>query len=67
MSKVYLVDDFLPNAAEVREQALNSEFGDYTGHDGQVYKRVCITEIPGLQDQVEKAFGPVEMLGMALS
>lgn len=64
MSKVYLVDNFLPNAAEVREQALNSEFGDYTGYDEQVYKRVCITEIPGLQDQIEKAFGPVEMLGM---
>lgn len=64
MSKVYLVDNFLPNAAEVRKQALNSKFGDYTGHDGQVYKRVCITDIPGLQERIEVAFGPVEMLGM---
>ena len=64
MSKVYLVDNFLPNAAEVRQQALNSKFGDYTGHDGQVYKRVCITDIPELQERIEVAFGPVEMLGM---
>lgn len=64
MSKVYLVDNFLPNAEEVRKQALNSEFGDYLGKDGETYKRVCITDIPGLKDRIELAFGPINMLGM---
>ena len=64
MSKVYLVDNFLPNAAEVRQQALNSKFGDYTGHDNYTYKRICVTTIPGVQERIEEAFGPVDMFGM---
>lgn len=57
-------DDFLPDAAAVRSHALASEFVDWPGYDGEVYRRVCLTEVPGLQERIEQVMGPVEMLGM---
>jgi hypothetical protein len=57
-------DDFLPDSAAVRAHALASEFVDWPGYDGEVYRRVCLTEVPGLQDRIEQVMGPVEMLGM---
>lgn len=59
-----VIDDFLPDAAGVRAAALSAPYVDWEGHDGEIYKRICITEIPGLQERVEQEFGPVEMLGM---
>lgn len=59
-----IVDDFLPDAESVREAALCAEFVDWPGPDGEVYKRIAIAEIPGLQDAIERLLGPVEMLGM---
>lgn len=59
-----IVDKFLPNAEAVRQEALDSKFIDWPAPDGEVYKRVCVTEVPGLQDAIEKVMGPVEMLGM---
>lgn len=56
-------DDFLP-ADEIRAHALASEFVDWPGYDGEVYRRVCLTEVPGLLAAVERVMGPVEMLGM---
>lgn len=61
---IRVFDDFLPNAATVRQTALASEFIDWAGYDGQVYKRVCLTDVPELQRMIEAEMGPVRMLGM---
>lgn len=60
-----IVIDNFPNAEEIRQIALSSDFVDWPGHDGEVYKRICIAEIPGLVEVIEQHLGPVEMLGMA--
>lgn len=62
--ELLLFDGFLTNPHEVREHALNSEYVDWKGHDNQIYKRVSITNVPGLQAAIERVYGPVEMLGM---
>lgn len=59
-----VIDDFLPDALSVRAAALCAPYIDWPGHDGQVYRRVCLTEIPGVRAGIEAEFGPVEMLGM---
>lgn len=59
-----IVDNFLPNPCRVRRQALASDFIDWDGPDGETYKRICITEVPGLLEALEKAVGPVDMHGM---
>ena len=58
------IDAFLPNPDEVRRHALASEFIDWDGFDGQVYRRVCLTDVPGLRERIEAELGPVQMLGM---
>lgn len=63
---VVVLDNFMPNPDELRASALASDFVDWDGPDGEVYRRICVAEIPGLQARVEAAMGrPVEMLGMA--
>lgn len=57
-----IVDNFLPDAAAVRAAALCAPFEDKLGPDGEVYKRVCVTDVPGLIPALEAAVGPVEML-----
>lgn len=59
-----VINDFLKNAEEVRELALASTFIDWTGYDGEVYKRICIADIPGLKERLEEVMGPVNILGM---
>lgn len=59
-----IVDGFLSDPHAVRRHALGSKFEDWTGHDGEVYKRVCLTDVPGLRERLELLVGPVEMLGM---
>lgn len=59
-----VIDDFLPDAVAIRRHALASEFVDWPGYDGEVYKRVCLTDVPGLHGRIEQVMGPVEMLGM---
>ena len=59
-----VLDNFLPSPVRVRRQALASDFIDWEGPDGEVYKRVCITEVPGLRDELEKRLGPISVLGM---
>lgn len=58
-----IFDDFLPHVDAMRDQALASPFVDLE-HDGEIYKRVWIGEVPGLQDAIEDKIGPVQMLGM---
>lgn len=57
-------DNFLPDAAAVRADALCAPFVDWPGHDGEVYKRVALVEVPGLREAIEREMGPVQMLGM---
>lgn len=59
-----IIDNFLPDASAIRAHALASEFVDWPGYDGEVYRRVCLTEVPGLHERIEQVMGPVEMLGM---
>ena len=62
--KPAVYDDFLPDASTVREIALAAPYFDYPAHDGEVYKRIWIGQVPGLQEAIEAKVGPVEMLGM---
>lgn len=62
-----IVDDFL-SAEEVereRTHAFASEFEDWRGPDGEVYKRICHVQIDDVQSRIESIMGPVEMHGMA--
>ena len=62
---IYILDDFHPYAEELREDALASQYEDWYGPDGQLYKRICIKEIPLLSEMLTYLFGPIKMLGMA--
>lgn len=62
---IRIVDDFLADPQAVRQAGLEADYVDWPGHDGQVYKRICITDVPGVREGIERLFGPVEMLGMA--
>ncbi|SDQ42043.1 DUF6445 family protein [Pseudoxanthomonas sp. CF125] len=59
-----IFDHFLADPLTVREEGLAAPYIDWEGHDGQVYKRVCLTAVPGLQECIEAEIGPVDMLGM---
>ena len=58
------IDQMLANPHEVREAALRAPYVDWPGPDGEVYKRVALVEVPGLQRAIEGVMGPVDMLGM---
>lgn len=60
-----IIDNFLPDAQAVRAAALCAPYIDWPDADGTVYKRVCLTDVPGLRERLEGAIGPVEMLGTA--
>lgn len=62
-AEILLVDGFLDDPDAVRTDALQADFFDWQGHDGQVYKRVCLETVPGLQEAIERVYGPVEMFG----
>jgi GNAT superfamily N-acetyltransferase len=59
-----IVDNFFANADAIREAAIGAHYIDWDAPDGETYRRICITQIPGLQEGIEKALGPVTMLGM---
>lgn len=65
MVELAVFEEFMPNIEEIREHALAASYEDWPGPDGEVYKRICITEIPGLRAKIESVVGPVDMLGMA--
>lgn len=64
MRGLKVIDNFLPDVDRVRQHALLSEFTDWEGHDGQVYKRICITNVPTLSKRLEEEVGKFELLGM---
>lgn len=57
-------DDFLSDPEQIREAALAASFKNVKAYDGEVYERVAITDVKGLQEAVEAILGPVLMLGM---
>ena len=59
-----IVDNFTPIAHALRKDALASEFIDWEAPDGEVYRRVCIKDLPGIQSRIERVMGPVTMFGM---
>lgn len=61
---INIIDNFLSHPSLIREAGVAAPYVDWPGPDGEVYKRVCLMDIPGLQERVEEAIGPVEMLGM---
>ena len=62
--KPIIIDDFTPIAEQLRSDALKSKFSDWQAPDGEIYRRVCITKLPGIQYRIEQAMGPVKMMGM---
>lgn len=54
-------DNFLPNPCRVRRDALRAEFVDWPAPDGEIYKRVCQKEVPGLRHSLEEIFGDVSI------
>ena len=59
-----VIDDFLPDPHAVRAAGLAAPYIDWPGYDGEVYKRVALVDVPGLREGIERAMGPVQMLGM---
>lgn len=51
------------DATAIRAHALAQEFYDWQGHDGEVYKRVWLGEVPGFVAAIEEMVGPVDVFG----
>lgn len=62
--KPLVLDNFLPDPQAARSAALAAPYQDWPGPDGEVYRRVALVDVPGLRDGIERAMGPVQMLGM---
>lgn len=66
---LFVLDDFHPFPDMVRDDALRlvkeGAFTDFHGPDGQIYKRVCVKEIPGIRQMLYGLLGPMEVHGMA--
>jgi hypothetical protein len=61
---IHVIDNFMPNIGQVHACARGSQYIDWQGFDGVVYKRVSLVDIPRLQERIEQLMGPVQMLGM---
>lgn len=64
MDDTLVMDDFHPDAHALRAHALSATYVDWPGPDGEVYRRVALTEAPGVRERIEDIYGPVDMLGM---
>lgn len=62
-AEILISDGFLADPAAARQDALSADFIDWQGHDGQIYKRVCLKPVPGLVEAIERVYGPVEVFG----
>lgn len=60
-SRLESFDSFLPDPGLAREFGLNAPYIDWTGQDGEVYKRVCVVDVPGLRESIESKVGQVEI------
>lgn len=59
-----IIDDFLADPAAVRAQALAAQYVDWPGHDGAIYKRVCLLEVPQITQALQQHVGPIELFAM---
>lgn len=60
----FVIDDFHPFPQALRDVGLSAPYEDWLGPDGQVYKRICRMEIPGIRSMLEGLFGSIDILGM---
>lgn len=60
-----VIDNFFPEFDRVLSNAKTSEFYDWTGHDGVVYKRVSLARVPTLSTVLQEYLGNIEILGSA--
>lgn len=59
---IKVIDNCLPDS--VRQDGLCAPYIDWPAHDGEVYKRVALVEVPGLYAAIEDAYGPSDIHGM---
>lgn len=66
MSTPIIIDEFLnaEAAVQLREIAINANYIDWHGPDGQLYKRICIIDSPDVRRAIEDVVGSTTMLGM---
>lgn len=65
VEQIFVIDDFYPFPDKLREFALAQTYIDWRGPDGEIYKRICLIDIPGLTNMLRHIFGSIEMLGQA--
>src|SRR5688572_20026409 len=59
---VVVIDDFFPDFERVRQHAILSEFYDWWGPDGELYKRITMLHVPQLLDTLTDAVGGIRIL-----
>jgi hypothetical protein len=64
MNDLIVIDNFHPRPFTIRFHGITQTYEDWLGPDGEVYKRICRTEVPEVLNTIEYLMGPVEMLGM---
>lgn len=64
MPGLVVLDDFFPEFDRVREHAKLSQFYDWKGPDGQVYKRITILHVPGMAEKLHKELGNIQIVAM---
>lgn len=66
VNPVLVIDEFLPEGVvrQLRQIAIDANYIDWHGPDGQIYKRICIIDSVDIKDAIEDVVGPVQMLGM---
>lgn len=52
-----VADNFAPNAEELREKLLATEFGTETGPDGADYTGICLEHTPDLSNEMSELMG----------
>lgn len=70
MRDIWHVDDFIPDADEVRWQGVNAKFEDRVMKDGVKYKRVAEAVIPSVVDALSRTMGrpiTLEAMGFRLN
>lgn len=58
-----VIDNFFEDFDRVLTHAKTSEFYDWVGPDGIVYKRVSLTRVPTLAEMLQRYLGNIEILG----
>lgn len=59
---VVVIDDFFPDFERVRNHAMLSEFYDWIGPDGELYKRITLLHVPGMLDTLLETLGNIRIV-----